>query len=78
MIVQCRWRAVPDSLSVMSNAWGAVHPRDRRLSEVDGRLHHERTRGAHPPTACAELPYGAMVSLAGSAWVVVNNGLRAH
>jgi hypothetical protein len=57
-------------------AWRAVHPRDRRFSEVDARLHGERTRGAHRRTACAELPYGAMVSLDGRAWLVVDDGLR--
>jgi hypothetical protein len=35
-------------------------------------LHRERTRGAHRRTACAELPYGAMVSLHGRAWLVLD------
>ena len=58
-------------------AWRAVHPRDRRLAQVDERLHRERTRAAHPAVACAELPDGAMVSLDGRAWLVVDGGLRA-
>jgi hypothetical protein len=58
-------------------AWRALHPGDRRFVEVDARLHRERTRGAHRRSACAELPDGAMVSLDGRAWVVVDGGLRA-
>jgi hypothetical protein len=58
-------------------AWRTLHPRDMRLAQVDARLHRERTRGAHEPAACAELPDGAMVSVDGRAWVVVEGGLRA-
>ncbi len=48
-----------------------------RLSDVDARLHRERTRGAQQLSACADLPDGTMVSLDGRAWVVVGGGLRA-
>jgi hypothetical protein len=46
--------------------------------ELDARLHQERTRGAHERAACAELPYGAVVSVDGRAWIVVDAGLRAR
>jgi hypothetical protein len=58
-------------------AWRDRHPRDRRLSEIDARLHQERTRGAHERSACTELPDGTMVSLDERAWIVVDGGLRA-
>jgi hypothetical protein len=58
-------------------AWRSLHPRDTRFSDVDARLHRERTRRTHLSTACSELPYGATVSLDGRAWVVVDSGLRA-
>jgi hypothetical protein len=54
-----------------------VHPRDTRLPQVDARLQRERTRGAHQRAACAELPDGAIVSLDGRAWIVLDGGLRA-
>jgi hypothetical protein len=70
---ECR-RADADAFMA---AWREQHPRDRRLAEVDARLHRERTRGAHRQAACDELPHGAMVSLGGRAWLVVDGGLRA-
>jgi hypothetical protein len=70
---ECRRGDVEEFLA----AWRALHPRDTRFSQIDARLHRERTRGPHRRTACAELPYGAMVSLHGRAWLVVDGGLRA-
>ncbi|MEY2513172.1 MAG: hypothetical protein QOJ89_530 [bacterium] len=58
-------------------AWATVHPRDTRLPEVDARLQRERTRDAHQRAVYAELPDGAIVSLDGRAWLVVDGGLRA-
>jgi hypothetical protein len=58
-------------------AWRAGHPRDTRFPQIDARLHGERTRGAQGRAACDELPEGAMVSLDGRAWLVVDGGLRA-
>ena len=58
-------------------AWRVAHPRDRRLSDVDVRLHRERTRGVQQAAVCADLPDGAMVSLEGRAWVVAGGGLCA-
>ena len=66
-----------DDASAFADAWRVRHPRDRRLPEVDARLHRERTVGAHHQAVCAELPDGAMVSRDGRAWVVVTGGLRA-
>ena len=70
---ECR-RAVADAFA---DAWREAHPRDRRLPDVDARLHRERTREAHRRTVCADLPSGAMVSLDGRAWLVTDAGLRA-
>ncbi len=47
------------------------------MSAVDTRLHDERTRPDKQMAVCAELPYGAMVSLEGRAWLVVGDGLYA-
>jgi hypothetical protein len=69
---ECR-RADADAFRA---AWLAQHPGDRSFGEIDARLHRERTRDAHRTAACAELPAGAMVSLDGRAWVVVDGGLR--
>jgi len=70
---ECR-RADAD---VFRAAWQQAHPRDALLSQIDARLHRERTRGAHHRAACAALPDGAVVSLDGRAWLVVDGGLRA-
>lgn len=66
-----------DAADAFAAAWRERHPRDRRLPQIDARLHRERTSGAHRRAACAELPDGAMVSLDGRAWLVVAGGLRA-
>jgi hypothetical protein len=58
-------------------AWQQHHRRDTLLSQVDARLHRERTRGAHARGACADLPRGTIVSLDARAWLVVGDGLRA-
>ena len=60
-----------------ADAWRVTHRRDRRLPEIDARLHRERTLGAYRQAACAELPPGTMVSLEGRAWLVTDDGLRA-
>jgi hypothetical protein len=70
---ECRREAA----NAFADAWRVRHPRDRRLPEIDARLHRERTQAAHRLSACAELPDGAMVSLDGRAWLVVAGGLRA-
>ena len=70
---ECR-RAAADAFA---EGWRVRHPRDRRLPQIDARLHRERTTGAHHHATCAELPPGAMVSLDGRAWVVTGDGLRA-
>jgi hypothetical protein len=70
---ECRRRVAEDFLA----AWRGLHRRDTRFTQVDARLHHERTRGAYRLTACAELPEGVMISLDGRAWVVVDGALRA-
>jgi hypothetical protein len=59
------------------DAWRERHPGDRGFPDIDARLHGERTRGAHVRRACGELPDGAIVSLDGRAWLVVDGGLRA-
>jgi len=66
-----------DAASAFADAWRVRHPRDRRLPEIDARLHRERTLGAHRQTACDDLPDGAIVSLDGRAWLVTAGGLRA-
>jgi hypothetical protein len=66
-----------DVAAAFADAWRVTHPRDRRLPEIDARLHRERTLGAHRRSASTELPHGAMVSLEGRAWVVTGDGLRA-
>jgi hypothetical protein len=58
-------------------AWQQHHRRDTLLSQVDARLHRERTRGAHGRGTCADLPRGTIVSLDARAWLVVGDGLRA-
>lgn len=66
-----------DAAEAFADAWRGLHPRDRRLPEIDARLHRQRTLGAHRLSACGELPDGAMVGLDGRAWLVVAGGLRA-
>jgi len=66
-----------DTANAFADAWRVRHPRDRRLPEIDSRLHRERTLGAHRQAACDDLPDGAMVSLDGRAWLVTADGLRA-
>ncbi len=66
-----------DAANAFLTAWGVAHPSDRRLAQVDARLHRERTRDAHRQAACGELPEGAMVSLDGRAWLIAGGGLRA-
>lgn len=60
-----------------ADAWRVTHPRDRRLPQIDARLHRERTLGAYRQAACTELPPGTMVSLHGRAWLLTGDGLRA-
>jgi hypothetical protein len=60
-----------------AGAWRELHPGDTRAPLIDARLHAERTSGAHEHAACAELPDGAMVSLDGSAWLVIGGALLA-
>ena len=66
-----------DAANAFADAWRAKHPRDRRLPQIDARLHRERTLGAHHQAACKDLPEAAMVSLGGRAWLVADGGLRA-
>jgi hypothetical protein len=66
-----------DAANAFADAWRARHPRDRRLPDIDARLHRERTLGAHRRSRCVGLPDGAMVSRDGRAWLVVDGGLRA-
>lgn len=70
---ECR-RADADTFHA---AWRRHHPDDARLPDLDARLHRERTHGAHAARACAELPFGVMVSLDGRAWLVADGELRA-
>ena len=66
-----------DDADAFRAAWQMAHPRDARFPQIDARLHGERTRRAHHRAACDTLPDGAMVSLGGQAWLVVDGGLRA-
>lgn len=66
-----------DAANAFADAWRARHPRDRRLPEIDTRLHRERTLGALRQRPAGELPDGAMVSLDGRAWLVSAGDLRA-
>ena len=70
---ECR-RASADAFH---ESWRQAHPGDARLTQVDARLHRERTQHPHRQAAWAELPEGAIVSLDGRAWLVVDGGLRA-
>lgn len=69
---ECR-RAEADAFHA---AWLALYPRETRFSEMDGRLHRQRTRGAQGQARCASLPGGAMVALGGRAWLVAGGVLR--
>jgi hypothetical protein len=66
-----------DAAHAFADAWRVAHPRDRRLPEIDARLHRERTLGAHRQAACTDLPDGTMVSLGGRAWLVLDGELHA-
>jgi len=57
--------------------WLECHPHDTTMSALDTRLHDERTRPEKQTVICAELPYGAMISLEGRPWLVVEDGLYA-
>jgi len=70
---ECRRAAADEILA----RWREAHPRDTRFGQLDTRLHRERIYDAHHQSTCARLPDGAMVSLEGRAWLVVDGGLRA-
>lgn len=57
--------------------WLKLHPHDTTMSAVNVRLHAERTHPEKQTAACSDLPRGAMVSLEGRSWLVVEDGIYA-
>jgi len=61
-------------------AWTATLPRGgggaRRFTDLDARLHRERTARAPLAAPVGELPDGAMIAWDGAAWLVLGSTLR--
>jgi hypothetical protein len=70
---KCRHR----EMKAFQEHWLKLHPHDTKMSALDARLHDERTRPVKQTAVCADLPRGAMVSLEGRSWLVVEDGLYA-